>query len=248
MRPQHRHALVIAFVSLASAWLASHALALQVGPMPAVADNESRTTEIPSSESTTPLGPPASTTEHARIGERSAGGLGILRTLGALGVVTGLAIAGWVIVRLLARAHGGLAATFGPAGRAPSGVLEVLGRYPVGRAQTLVLLRVDRRVLLLSQSATGRLGAGAAFTTLCEITEPEDVASILVKSRDDESAQNASRFNSLLSRFEQEHQAPFDAQGRDIPVVDLTRTNRVAGFIDRVRQRFDPAPSRGGAV
>jgi flagellar biogenesis protein FliO len=171
-----------------------------------------------------------------------------VRTLGALGVVTGLALAGWVIVRLLARAQGGLAATLGPAGRAPSGVLEILGRYPLGRAQTLVLLRIDRRVLLLSQTATGRLGAGAAFTTLCEITEPEDVASILVKSRDDESAENSSRFNSLLSRFNQDHEAPFDAQGRDIPVVDLTRTRRPANVLARIRQRFDLTPSHGGAA
>ena len=66
----------------------------------------------------------------------------------------------------------------GPAGRAPSGVLEVLGRYPAGRGTLLILLRLDRRVLLVAQSG-GRTGTG--MTTLCEIDDPASVASLLAK-------------------------------------------------------------------
>jgi hypothetical protein len=83
-------------------------------------------------------------------------------------------------------------------------VLEVLGRYPVGRGTTLVLLKLDRRVLLMSQSAGGRLGAGAGFTTLCEVTDPEEVASILVKTRDEEGSSMAERFRTLLKRSDAE--------------------------------------------
>jgi len=173
-------------------------------------------------EGATPLGVPASSGP-GRTGERKATGIGIGRTVGALGVVAGLAGLAWVGVRTLARAQGGLAATLGPGGRAPSGLLEVLGRYPVGRGQTLVLLRVDRRVLPLPQTSSGRLGTPAGFTTLSEITDAEEVASILVKSRDDESASAAGRFSSMLRRFDEDYEPAYDAGGREIPVVDLTR-------------------------
>lgn len=83
----------------------------------------------------------------------------------------------------------------GPAGRAPSGVLEVLGRYPAGRGTLLILLRLDRRVLLVAQSG-GRTGTG--MTTLCEIDDPASVASLLAKTRDDDQA--ASIFTSTLKR------------------------------------------------
>jgi hypothetical protein len=83
----------------------------------------------------------------------------------------------------------------GPAGRAPSGVLEVLGRYPAGRGTLLILLRLDRRILLVSQNG-GRTSTG--MTTLCEIDDPASVASLLAKTRDDD--QVAAVFTSTLKR------------------------------------------------
>lgn len=202
--------------------------------------------ETTASDASRPLGAPAP--ESRSIGsDRPASSLGIGRTVGAIGVVAGLALAGWVVVRCLARAQGGLAATLGPGGRAPSGVLEVLGRYPVGRAQTLVLLRVDRRVLLLSQTALGRLGTGSTFATLCEVTDPEDVASILVKARDDDSRAASDRFSNLLSRYDREHD-PFAEQSADIPIVDLTkRQRRPASIVESFKSRWD-ASRNGGAA
>lgn len=121
----------------------------------------------------------------------------ILQTLAALGVVLALIFLLRACIRRLAGSGIGVAAKLGPGGRAPSGVLEVLGRYPVARGTTLVLLKIDRRVLLLSQSADG-------FQTLCEITDPEEVASILIKTRDDDGETMSARFSSLLRSFERD--------------------------------------------
>jgi flagellar biogenesis protein FliO len=124
------------------------------------------------------------------------------RTIGSLSLVVAMIVAaGWGL-RVLARRHGGLVAGLSAGGRAPAGLLEVLGRYPVGRGQTLVLLKLDRRVLLLSQSAGIRGGSG--FRTLCEVTDPDEVASILVKSRDAEGESLAARFRMLLSRADRD--------------------------------------------
>jgi hypothetical protein len=102
-----------------------------------------------------------------------------------LGVVLGVIVLSAWGLRKAARRGSTLASSLGPGGQAPSGVVEVLGRYPVARGQMLVLMRLDRRVLLLGHSSpTGRLGAGGAgggFSTLCELSDPEDVASILMK-------------------------------------------------------------------
>lgn len=118
------------------------------------------------------------------------------RTGGALAAVLGIAVAlAWATKRF-ARARGTLAAAIGPGGASPSGVLEVLGRYPLARGITLVLLKIDARVLLVSQSMSR---AGASMQTLCEIDEPDQIASILLKASRNERASIADRFQSLLS-------------------------------------------------
>jgi len=120
-----------------------------------------------------------------------------VRTVGALAVVVVLMFLMWAGLRRLAGRSGGLGASLGPGGRAPSGVLSVLARYPVARGQTLVLLHMDRRVLLLCQTSQG-------FSPLCEVTDPEEVASLLVKTRDEQEESLTTRFNGLLRFFERE--------------------------------------------
>ncbi|MFN0010172.1 MAG: hypothetical protein ACKVS8_00860 [Phycisphaerales bacterium] len=126
-----------------------------------------------------------------------------------LGVVVGLVLICAAVLRRVASRSGGLCAALAT-GAAPAGVVEVLGRYPVSRGQALVLLRVDRRVLLLSHAAGARQGA-ASFTTLSEFSDHDDVASILAKVNDAEppkagawgSAKTANaRFHAALKLFE----------------------------------------------
>ncbi|GIW73677.1 MAG: hypothetical protein KatS3mg103_0199 [Phycisphaerales bacterium] len=172
----------------------------RLGGAAAVAAGEAVATERPD-ESSMPL---------MGLGERGSGqgqgreaaGVragGWVRTIGSVGLVVGLILVLAALARVAARRSGSLAAMLGPAGRAPSGVLEVLARYPVGRGQVLVLLRVDRRVLLLSQSVGGR---SAGFTTLAQFDEPSEVAAILRQTRDEAGESMSARFRQALERFQ----------------------------------------------
>ncbi len=166
-------------LATAAAW-SSLALA-QPSPLP----SESRPLAGPRAVSTTR--PPA------------APGDGSLLTTGlALAGVVGAILVIGLIVRRAAQGRGGLMSQLGPGGRAPAGVLEVLGRYPVARGASLVLLKLDRRILLVSQTQTRR--SGVTMSTLAELTEPEEVASLLIKTREEEGASMARRFQEILSR------------------------------------------------
>lgn len=115
-----------------------------------------------------------------------------LQTVLALAFVLGLAVLGAAVLKRVARTRGGLVGGMGPGGPSPSGVLEILGRYPLGGGQTLVLLRFDRRVVLLHQSG-GR--KNPMMRTISEVTDADEVASIMLKTRApaDEAAQNSFR-------------------------------------------------------
>ena len=163
----------------------------------------------------------------------STGGGGT-RTVLSLGLVLGLiALCGFVFKRFLAPRLG-LAASLGSAGRSPAGLLEILGRYPVGAGSTFVLLKLDRRILLLSQQRGGRVGlrsGGGGFTPLCEITDPEEVASILAKAIDATGESISSKFRGLLGKFEQtgEEDGPgtLERSRSSAPVADVVQFSQV---------------------
>jgi hypothetical protein len=164
-----------------------------------------------------PIGPARTSDAGAEAPAPPAAGGSFLRTMLALaGVIALIGICG-VATRAVARGRGGLAGAFGPGGRAPSGVISVLGRYPVSRGQKLVLLHLDRRILLVSQSSGGRLGAGGGMATLCEISDPEEVASILVKSRDAESDSISERFRSMLGAVDRAFRPGQEAVPEEFP-------------------------------
>ncbi|MDY7107384.1 MAG: flagellar biosynthetic protein FliO [Planctomycetota bacterium] len=138
------------------------------------------------------------------------------RVFGALVVVLGLL----VLLRGFLRRVPGLLA----GGGQPSGVLEILARYPVGRGQSLMILKLARRVLLVHQ-------AGTSMHTLTEVTGEDEVASLLSRMEAGSRSRDAVRFRSALRTFQQEHEGhassrfpPGDEAGRDRPeLVDLTR-------------------------
>lgn len=158
----------------------------------------------PTSESL-PLGAPKAA--NAASGERSdstpsaAAGGGVVRTVASLGGVLALIVLCAWGCRAFARRRGGLASAMGAGGRAPSGVLEALARYPISSGQSLVLLKLGRRVLLVNQSRSSRLG-GASMTTLCEITDADEVAALVAKTREDAGESLAARFAGTLSKAE----------------------------------------------
>lgn len=125
---------------------------------------------------------------------------GTVRTVLSLGGVIAIIVGAAHVFKRISRSSGGLMNQLGAGGRAPSGVLSILGRYPVSRGTTLVLLKADRRVLLLCQTAGKGFTGGCTMQTLTEFTDPEDVASILLKTRDEEEASLAQRFEAMLSK------------------------------------------------
>lgn len=190
-----------------------------------------------------PLGPAATKKAGAPVaggGAAPASGGGwmdhwAVRTALGLAFVLGLILALKSAAQRLAQRVGGLAGQMGAGGRAPSGVLEVLGRYPVARGQTLALLRVDRRVLLLCQSSSG-------FSTLAEFTDPEEVASLLVKTRGEEGDSIAERFDGLLRGMERDP----SIAGEAAPIEVKPQNGSVFGFdaVGAVKDRL--AAMRGG--
>lgn len=139
----------------------------------------------------------------------------ILRVAGALAAVIGVI----VLIRIGFK-------RFGPAwmsqGSRPSGVVEILARYPVARGQALILIKMLRRVLLVHQS-------GSAMTTLTEVSDHEEVA-LLLGRIEAATGRRSEDFEAALA----DSAAPYRAlaagpQRRRLPaaaradVVDLTR-------------------------
>lgn len=113
-------------------------------------------------------------------------------------------------------------------GGRPSGVLEVLARYPIARGQHLVLIKLARRILLIYQN-------GSAMTMLSEVSDRDEVAALLGRIEAGSARlQEASRFRTMLRQFSQEHDRASQStthsgirdaweSGESGEIVDLTR-------------------------
>ena len=208
---------------------------LQAEAKPAVPDQpdlaESATLPRPASESK-PLGlgdrASANSEKHesadAQRGERSWDPTKneIVRVFGALAAVIGLVL----MLRVCIRRFGGDAMLGGRGAARPSGVVEILARYPLSRGQQLVVLKMARRILLLHQS-------GTAVTALAEVTDHQEVAALLARMEAGSSERNAAKFRNTLAEFM--HESPTARAGeRHVPgktvlprgeaeIIDLTR-------------------------
>ena len=149
-----------------------------------------------------------------------------------LALIVAIILGAAYFVRKLAKGDPGLVAALGAGGKSPSGVLEVLGRYPVSRTSSFILLRLDRRILLLNQSF-GKAGTG--FSTLAELTDAEEVASILIKVNQGESKSMHSYLDVAMKQMENEQPAANDAAEEPVDTVDVSFTptgglRRPSGF------------------
>lgn len=176
------------------------------------------------------------------------GGLTTSGVIGSLSLVLLLIamLAGLVVLGAKFRGRlggaGGLSAALGAGGRSPAGILEVLGRYPIARGLTLVLLKVDRRILLLSQSRVGRFG-GLTLTPVCELDSPEDVASVLLKVREADKSSLTNRFATIFSALDKEAADKVEA----VDGKKLTTLSPAPSPPRRTGQRlFDPALTASG--
>jgi flagellar biogenesis protein FliO len=139
-----------------------------------------------------------------------------IRVAGALAAVLALLLGmRWSLRRVARRTLFGAGS--------PSGVVEILGRYPIARSQHLLLMKVARRVLVLHQS-------GSAMHVLSEFNDADEVAALLGRIESGSEGKQASRFQSMLKDFRAEHDATAAsarlAPGSENEFIDLTQQAR----------------------
>lgn len=139
----------------------------------------------------------------------------VVRVVGALCIVMLFLLA---FRAILLRAGGSLSGR-----KRPSGVVEVLARYPLARGQHLVLFRLGARIILLHQTK-------AAVTALSEVTDPDEVAALRSRIEAAEAKPRDQRFHTMLRSLSADS-STFDSG--DGEIVDLTRRS--------VRRRAWPA-------
>jgi len=118
--------------------------------------------------------------------------------------------------------------------RGQSRVVEVLSRSPLAPKQQVMLLRVGRRVIVVGDS-------GTQMNTLCEISDPDEVAGLVGQLREEKTAA-AAAFSSLFGRFNRrfggdEERIELDAASelRDEP--EETAASSPQGELDGLRER-----------
>ena len=100
----------------------------------------------------------------------------------------------------------------------PSGVLEILARYPVARGQHLILLKLARRIVLLHHS-------GSTMTALSEITSPNEVAALLTRMEAGANDRTSAKFRNTLDEFLADHDmAPLPSN----TIPDVSKTRRLS--------------------
>jgi flagellar biogenesis protein FliO len=187
----------------------------------------------PAASESLPLGPkreapparaaaPVDSPDDAAPPQRTTLGFGLPQSAGEM-LRVGAALGAVVLLAVLARfvLRPSMAGTAGAA--RPSGVLEILARYPIGRGQALVLLKLGQRIVLMHH-------AGSAAAALTEVVEPDEVAALLARMEAGARSRDARRFASILRGFEREHERgaarmtmPPRAEGDAVEIVDLTR-------------------------
>ncbi len=109
-------------------------------------------------------------------------------TLGALAVVLGLVLLiAWFLRRSMPRGLGAL----------PNEVVEVLGRAPLMGKQTMHLVRLGNKLLLISITPAGA-------ETLGEVEHPDEVQRLIALCRQGQPGSISAGFREVLAQFEQQ--------------------------------------------
>ena len=148
------------------------------------------------------------------------------RVLGALAAVLGLIF----LLRWCSR-------FFFPtmAGRRATRAVEVLARAPISPKQQIMLIRVGRRVLVVGDS-------GVQMNSLCEVSDPDEVAALVGQLQDERLAPAARAFGSMFGRSRRPFESADESGlgGALIDEPDETQTvasarDEISGLRDRVR-------------
>jgi flagellar biogenesis protein FliO len=82
----------------------------------------------------------------------------------------------------------------------PSGAVQVLSRTVLSPKQQLLLLQVGKRVLVVADG-------GAQMSALCQITEPDEVASLVGQLRSEKESAATKAFGSVFGRKRKQYEA-----------------------------------------
>lgn len=266
MRSRRIRTIIVALLALGPVAGAS---AQGLNPVDAVSENppavQPAVVTTPSVEAE-PLGVPTGSSlptheSSALGGSTESAKIGLSRTLGALVGVVGVMLVVFMSFRWLANKRGGLIASLGAAGRAPSGIVEVLARYPIARTQRLVVLRIGRRVVVCCQTSGGRSSQGG-MTTLTELTDAEEVAALLRSVRDFDGTSNTEVFKKALKSAEDDpatSSSPLDYRTEEGDTIqwqderihippDRSPRREIDPSIGRMRARLAAMRSHGDAA
>jgi len=147
---------------------------------------------------------------------------GVARVIAATG---GVIVTIFLTLKTLQRLAPGSSARV----RGPSGIIDVLARYPVARGQQLVLLSLGRRILLVHQS-------GSTMSPLAELTDEAEAASLRARLEADERERRGQGFSAALRGFGSSFRSSSAASPSDllpvapgeVQMIDLTRSSRPA--------------------
>lgn len=129
-------------------------------------------------------------------------------------------------LRWLVRRNGSGARRGLTGGRSPSGVANILARYPIARGQQVLLLGVGQRIIVVHQSAS-------TLQTLSEITDPEEVLALRMQINGTERSQGEHGFSAKITQtLERKPDGPVLEPVAGMPglvseTVDLTRKRGV---------------------
>ena len=147
-----------------------------------------------------------------------------------------------IVMFLLLGLRAGLRRFGGPlTGGRPSGVLEVIGRFPAGRGQHLVLLKLGRRIVLAYQTK-------GSMSLLSEISDPDEVADLLARIEAGSRQTRSGKFQSILRGLSS---ADSTGQWDEVRLGRSVKTgfggNEVIDLTRRPRKHFSAdARKRGG--
>jgi flagellar biogenesis protein FliO len=125
-------------------------------------------------------------------------------------------------------------------GHKPNRAVEVVARNPVGPKQSVLLLRVGRRILIVGDSA-------GSLSKLTEIADPDEVAELVGALRQDKSDSTPRTFGSLFKSAETDFESPAAELDNFSPPADvqdidtsanedrLESRDELAGLTNRVR-------------
>ncbi len=146
-----------------------------------------------------------------------------------------LAIAMGIVIGLILLLRYGMLRLF-PGGRVGkgTGAVRVIARTAIAPRQQVMLLQVGRRVVVVGDS-------GGALTSLAQIDDPDEVASLLgqIENAEVASPVSASRFKAMFNRQQQTFEEPQPEQEPDSveppPAEVANAQEEISGLIDRMR-------------